>query len=130
MTSDEDLYSCDDSQDHLDTFLSNHLDGIIDLFYDLQDRFHYMFGSLRSTHLTDLILVCCGIVSLEDSGLSIVTLNSNNTTKFSRFTIEYDEELRTSHWLVCMCMTDMKMKNIVQMDMWCKFCFSYCSHSV
>ena len=126
MTTEDDMSSFEDSsQNQLDSFLSNHLDEMLDLYYDLQDRFHYMFGQMKSTHLTDLILVYCGIVSLEDSGLRLRIYASN---QYSNFTLDYSEELNSSHVLLHRYMSEIKLKHVIPFDVWCKFCFVYCSH--
>lgn len=127
MTS-EDERTSDSSNEELDIFLSTHLDNILDLFYELQDRFQYLFGCLRSTYITDLIMISCGVISIENSDLRTLR-NCPNTRRQRNFMMEYESDLHASHFVVCMYMRDMKLRSIVSFDTWCKFCFLYGSHS-
>jgi hypothetical protein len=124
MASDDDLSSFEDSQDNLDSFLSKHLDTIIDLFHELQDRFPYMFGSMKSTVLTDLILVSCDLVSLENSSLQ---MNNCYSTVLNNYIKDYNQELQSSYWLLCMYLDNTKIKHNLSTEMWFKFCFNYCT---
>lgn len=128
-TSDDELSSYEDhSQDNLDMFLTKHLDTIIDLFYDLQDRLPYVFGTMKSTVLTDLILVYCDILPCSDSSLSPKLFNNDrvwNEKRFVKFLQEYEEELRVSHWVVDSFMSN-AFKRSIPIDTWTRFCHLHC----
>lgn len=131
MTTDDDQSSFEDSQDILDLFLSYHLDGILDLLYDLQDRYPYMFGSLRSIFLTDLILVSCDLVSIVDSSLRINCHYSHQLGSYAR---EYNQELNSSYSLICRYLMEfqdcgnVRVRPRLSFDTWCKFSFVYSFH--
>jgi hypothetical protein len=130
MPMSDDEYSSyeEQSQDKLDMFLTKHLDTTLDLFYDLQDRFPYVFGTLKSTDLTDLILVCCDIISSSDSTLNCKLFSNDglrNDIRFSKFLKEYENEIRVSHWVVERFLST-TFKRSIQSDMWCVFCYLHC----
>lgn len=90
----EESYSVDDNESSFDIFLSLHLEEILDFCDELKDSIPYLFGNLKSTDLTQLVLYSLDF-ELNFDTQNIFTVR--NHSNFEYFINEFHDELVTSH---------------------------------
>ncbi len=122
------ISSDDDNSEHininihpLDEFMSAELDNLLDVYDALVDKYPYVF-TMRSTFLTDLVLVHAGIWSSPTSysrKLAFKTRASHRA--FRKFLTEYEDVLQDSHEIMSNYMYHLKAQ--IQFKTWCMFCF-------
>jgi len=108
----------------IDTFISRHMDDILDLYYEFQDRFRFnpfFLGVLKITDLTDFCVNCV----FYDSGVSSfgIKLSLPQTKIQSRFETDYFTELRLSYKLVNTLLSQFDV--ICSYNEWICFCIKY-----
>lgn len=127
---DTQTHSSDESEYHseerlpinreIDAFISEHLDDILDMFYEFQERFSwcpFFLANLKSTHLTDFL------IDVVFNNRHRQPLNRTQLVLYERFIVEYEVELHISLTMVNTFLN--RFKCTVPPLSWALFCFSF-----
>lgn len=104
----------------IDMFISEHLDDILDMFYEFQERFSlcpYFLANLKCVHLTDFLID----VIFHNAGHRRLT--RAQLVLYERFIFEYESELHISSTTINGFVTPFK-RRVPPLD-WALFCFSF-----
>lgn len=102
-------------QHPIDSFITNETDNIIDLFYDLEYRFPYMFNNMRSSDLMCFII---------DNIFQLPINQKYHYNISSYFEQEYNNEINIALMLINNYLLKFKNCNI-QYDDWLDFISIY-----
>ena len=106
----------------IDIFISEHLDDILDIFYDFRERFSwcpYFLAHLQCTHLTDFFTD----ILFHPQNFKSRRLTRTQIELYDRFIREYESELHTSLSIADGFLSKFK-RNLLPLD-WALFCFSF-----
>lgn len=124
MDDSEDLYISDDSyvsiNEQIDTFISNESDNIINLKYDLENRFCYFLDKMNSGDLLSFI------VDIKFNSVSDIN-NYYSDKEINSFINENNNEISVSLWIVNRYLSKFK-KIQISYDIWLEFCYKYTSY--
>lgn len=108
----------------MDTFLSHHLDTLLDLFYDIKERFSYnpyFLEYLSSIKFVDFVIENAYFVfDLKDTNQYFI----KNEKKYRSFLEDFSKELTLSYILIDKFLEDQEMPSIDTI-LFNKFCFMY-----
>jgi hypothetical protein len=108
-----------------DTFLTNHLEDILDLSDYLKDTVPYLFMNTKSTHLSELIMFLTGVTD-SSFCIRLDTLVAKNK-RLLLFVNEYEDELETTYRMVSRFLE--RFRCTLPAETWAKFCLIYAFNS-
>jgi hypothetical protein len=103
----------------IDSFISNYLDDVLDLYYEFQERFSwspFFLGRLKSTDLTDFLVDCIFIPRNIKSRITYTSLSL-----YEPFLQEYRQELHVSFTMIDKFLSCLKVQ--IKRPDWGLFCF-------
>lgn len=101
--------------DPVDKFIDDESDNVIDLFYDLQQRFPWFLTRMRSSHLLSF---------LTDRKFNVKIKVVKHANTFTRFIEEFDKELETTHFVISTYFCSARNFQVTR-DNWNVFCYGY-----
>ena len=104
-----------------DAFLSKHIEDIIDIFYEFQQRFGYdppFLHYLKAPRLTDLFVECA-------SNKRPIFQTVPNNYVFDKFQEEYQNEIYISYSIINNFTANSTFDIKVKYSDWTYFCFNY-----
>lgn len=107
--------------DLIDSFISRHMDDILDLYYEFQDRFRFNPFFLANLKITDLTDFCVDCVFYDES--FGIKLSIPQTKIQSQFEKDYFTELRLSYKLINTLLSQFDV--ICSYNEWICFCIKY-----
>lgn len=120
---DDSEFSHSDTEDskpyNIDDFLSEHLDNILDIYYDIQERFPYFLDKVTSTAFVDFIID--NAFYMYDTK-HVETYFKKNTKSYTKFIQEYSKEITTTYILIDNFLQKQNM-NAIDTILFNKFCF-------
>jgi hypothetical protein len=125
-----DSSSCDDSYVNeyamIDKFLSDHLDNVLDIYYDFETRFRLNPWFLERMKTTDLIDFCIDCLFPKQTSFhNKKRYFSDNHEVFDLFEEEYLWELEISFRIISKFLNKFQYTLDIQTWSLCCFCFTY-----